>query len=113
MIDLQPLTDRYRSLATRLEGQPHHDEVRAVFLELASQVGELEAAVNERVKGRETSLDGQEARLALDQMKASLRAVGLDIRLASPPSIAIGLETVLETTFETLARLQRIDRTSP
>src|SRR5438270_13298400 len=103
MIDLQTLTDRYRRLSTRLEGQTSYDEVRAVFLELASQVGELEAAVNERVKGRETSLDAQQARLALDQMKASLRAVGLDIRLASPPAIAIGLETVLESALETLA----------
>ena len=107
--DVAVLRASCRELAARLEGKPDWDTVRAVYLELAPLVGELQGAVGEYTHAHGEAEEARRAEAAFAQARASFRRVGLDIRLASPGALAMGLETALQSALETLDWLQRID----
>ena len=95
-------------LTRRLTGEPSWAELRAVYLELAPLVGQLQGAVGEAERRHETSDELRAAREALERLKASTRQVGRDIRLASPAALALGLGTSLEEARGVLTHLERL-----
>lgn len=109
MIDLDAARERCRSLAARLEGQPHWPELRAVYLDLSTLVGQLQGAVSEARRARPASEEARAAEAAFDRLRAGARRVGLDIRLASEPALQLGLQEALKSASETLDRLQHLE----
>jgi hypothetical protein len=63
--------------------------------------------VSERRRGMGETHAIQEAQQALDTMKAGVRQVGMDIRLASEGALAFGLGAALQSAFQTLDCLDR------
>lgn len=98
-----------RRLMARLEGQPAWPELRAIYLDLAPLIGELQAAVTEAARSLAESDGARQAQDALDLLKASSRQVGLDIRLASEPALRVGLQIALQHALDTLDALDRLE----
>ena len=109
MADLSALRDECRQLSRRLAGPANWDRLRAVYLDLAPLIGQLQGAVNEATRSGE---DVGAAQQALDALKATARKVGLDIRLASPEALQIGLQTAMEQAEEVIDALEQ-RRSSP
>lgn len=109
MIDLVQTREHSRRLAERLQGQPHWPELRAVYLELATVVGQLQGAVGESTRAHGETEEARMAALAFERLKASSRKVGLDIRLASERALLLGLQDALRSVEETLDWLQRLE----
>ena len=109
MSDLAEVRAECCRLAARLEGKPDGSALRAVYLDMATVVGRLQGAVSEarRVSNNRDAVEQAEA--ALSQLKGSLRQVGLDIRLASPSTLALGLQSAVGSALETLDHLQRME----
>ena len=103
MADLAALRDACRQLARRLEGPAGWDRLRAVYLDLAPLIGQLQGAVSEAGRAGD---DVPAARESLDALKATARQVGLDIRLATPEALQMGLQTAVEQAAETVQRLE-------
>ena len=108
MTDTDEIREYCRGLAGRLAGKPSGSQIHAAYLDLATVTGQLQAAVAECVRLRGESDETHEIRQALDEMKAQVRKVGLDIRLASESALLIGLQTALESALETLDRLAQL-----
>jgi hypothetical protein len=104
MPDLSALHEDCRQLSRRLAGPANWDRLRAVYLDLAPLIGQLQGAVSEAAR---SGADVTEAQRFLDALKATARQVGLDIRLASPEALQIGLQTALEQAEEVLQALPR------
>lgn len=106
MRDTPALAASCDELARRLEGQPTIDEVKAVYLELSVLLGQIQGAVHEAARRRapDAALSGPEE--SFERFKRSARQVGLDIRLASPAALQVGLQTALAYARETLRRLE-------
>ena len=95
-------------LAARLHASRSWPELRAVYLDVMPLVGQLQGAVSEAVRGREGTDALNEAQATLEQLKASSRQVGLDIRLSSDTALLMGLQAILESAYATLDALERI-----
>jgi hypothetical protein len=106
-VDLAAIEQHCADLAARLDRRPDWQGLRAVYLELAPMMGQLQGAVGSARRQHGDGAAGAEA--ALDGFKTGVRAVGLDIRLASESSLALGLQTALQQARETLAALRSID----
>jgi hypothetical protein len=102
MSDLSTLHDACRQLERRLEGPANWDRLKAIYLDLAPLIGQVQGAVSEAARAGQ---DVTEAQQSLDALKATARQVGLDIRLASPEALQIGLQTAVEQAEETLGLL--------
>jgi len=102
--DLSILRDTCRELCRRLEGAANWDRLRAVYLHLAPFIGQVQGAVSEAARAGQ---DVTEAQQSLAALKATARQVGLDIRLASPEALQIGLQTAVEQAEETICLLDK------
>lgn len=109
MIDRVALRADNDQLTHRLAGTPRWPELRAVYLDLTTLVDQLQGTLSEaaREDSESTSLD--DARSALARLKAATRQAGFDIRLASEPALAFGLQAALQHAIEFLDCLDRID----
>jgi len=107
MTDLQDLKERCRRLEARLQGQPHWPELRGVYLELVTVVGQLQGAVGESSRAHGETEEARMAERSFERLKSSSRKVGLDIRLASEAALLVGLQDSLQSAFETLDWLER------
>ncbi len=99
------LRDSLQAIGIRLAEAPQWPQLRAAHLDLVTITGRLQGALSERRR-----LDGEtealrEAETALDAMKAGVRQVGMDIRLASERALLLGLEACLENAYRVLDAL--------
>jgi hypothetical protein len=108
MVDLAETRALCDRLAARLGGQPDWSELRAVYLEMAPLVGQLQGSVGELSRRHGEGEDIRKASASLEELKQSVRRVGLDIRLASERALLLGLQTALQQARETLDSLERI-----
>jgi hypothetical protein len=106
MTDLAALRASCQELAARLQGPPDWERLRSVYLDLAPVVGELQGAVSEYERTHSEAEEGRRAEAALGELKESFRQVGLNIRLASPAALQVGLQTALRSAAETLDWLE-------
>ena len=107
MTDLQAIRTECRRLSAELEGQPHWEELRRIYLELAPLMGELQGAVSASIRERGAA---QPLQQQLEELKTTVRQVGLDIRLASEGALAMGLRVSLERAEELLDRLEQAEQ---
>jgi hypothetical protein len=110
MSDLSQLRSECRRLAGQLEGEPHWEKLRAIYLELAPLMGELQGALSRWTRAHGDEEDAQPLQTTFDELKASVRQVGLDIRLASEGALAMGLRVSLERAEELLDRLEQAEQ---
>ncbi len=96
-------------LAARLEGKPEWAALRAIYLDMATVVGRLQGAVGEARRASNHQDTVEQAEATLIELKGSLRQVGLDIRLASPPALAFGLQSAVGSALATLDHLQGME----
>lgn len=101
------LREECRLLQGRLEGHPHGPDLHRIYLDLAPLVGRLQGLVSERSRAVGQTGALRAAQELLEQLKATVRQVGLDIRLASEPALQVGLQRALECTLEVLDLLER------
>jgi hypothetical protein len=109
MSDLADVRAECEKLAARLEGKPEWAALRAIYLDMATVVGRLQGAVGEARRASNNHDAVKQAEATLIELKGSLRQVGLDIRLASPPALAFGLQSAVESALATLDHLQRME----
>lgn len=107
MAELAAIREQCSTLMRRLDGSPPWPELRAVYLEIAPLVGRLQAGVGEAA--REQPEAAAEAEAALGKLKATSQKVGLDIRLASPRALQVGLLACLEEALEVVDRLEGVE----
>lgn len=112
MIDITDLRASLTEIESVLVTQPHLPQLRTAHLDLVTLAGQLQGAVSERRRLQGETEEIREAQLALDAMKAGIRQVGMDIRLASEGALAFGLGHALQNAFQTLDSLDRagVDR---
>ncbi len=108
MSDLADVRAECHQLAARLEGTPDGAALRAIYLDMATVVGRLQGAVSEARRASNNPDTVERAETALSELKGRLRQVGLDIRLASLPALAFGLQSAVGSALETLDHLQRM-----
>ena len=108
MADTAQIRETCREISARLEGRPAWPELRAVYLDMAPLVGQLQGLVNDARRAHGGGVETLESARALEQLKAQLRQVGLDMRLASEPALLMGLQMALESAAQTLDRLERV-----
>jgi hypothetical protein len=96
-------------LSAGLEGQPDWPELRSVYLDLSTLAGQLQGAVGDARREAGDTPAVQTAASALERLKAEVRQIGLDIRLASPQALLIGLQTALASAEETVAALAEVE----
>lgn len=113
MIDTAKLRADLAEIESGLASQPRLPELRAAHLDLVTLTGQLQGAVSERRRGQGETVAIREAQAALDNMKAGVRQVGMDIRLASEDALAFGLGEALDSGFQALACLDRAGPTGP
>jgi hypothetical protein len=106
-IDLPGMRAQCELLLERLDGAPTVPQLRAVFMDLAPLIGEIQGAVLARRREVGNSLDVREAEAGLDRLKVGSRQVGAEIRLASEDALALGLRTTLGEAMEVIAILER------
>lgn len=73
-----------------------------MYLELSVLAGRLQGAVGEYARLRGETDVGREAESKLEQIKTSVRRVGLDIRLAPESALLMGMQLALGSIDETL-----------
>ncbi len=92
-------------LARRLEGSRDASDLRAIYLELFPIVAQLRGLVHESV----TSFDNVATETVQQQLagtEAIARRVALDMRLASPAALKLGLQTALVHVQRTMELLR-------
>lgn len=67
-----------------------------------------QGAVAEAGRQHDAGDELRAAQEAFDRLKASSRQVGLDLRLASPAALALGLRMALDGVQDVLAHLDRL-----
>jgi hypothetical protein len=107
--DNASIRDELLGLAQRLHRSPKWPVIAAAHRDLATVVGQLQGMVSTARREHGETADLQSAEEALDRLKSSVRRVGLDIRLASEPALAIGVQTSIDYALEILDRLKQID----
>src|SRR5579859_4135520 len=109
-MDFASLRAELDHLGRQLERAPRWPELRAVYLDMTPLVGQLQAAVDEKLRSATSNREEEPAILqtAFEELKASFRQVGLDLRLASEPALRVGLETVIDAARDVLAVLQSV-----
>ena len=101
------LREECRLLQLRLEGHPHAPDLHRIYLDLVPLVGRLQGLVSERLRRSDQTEALRAAQEPLEQLKSTVRQVGLDIRLASEAALQVGLQRALECAFEVLDLLER------
>lgn len=92
-------------LARRLEGSPGGSELRAIYLELIPIVAQLRGIVHESVRlFDDAAAEAMQQQLA--ETEAIARRVALDMRLASPAALTLGLQTALVHVQRTVKLLR-------
>lgn len=109
MADVTDMRSRCRQLTAQIEGQPTSSALRTVYLQLGPLVGELKGMVGERRRKQGDTEAVRAAEGALEQLERIARKVSLDMRLASPGALQIGLQSSLESALETLDCLEGRD----
>jgi len=109
MSDLAGVRAECRQLAARLEGKPDWAALRAIYLDMATVAGRIQGAVSEARRASDNHDMVDRAEAALTEAKGNLRQVGLDIRLASPAALALGLRSAVGSALEALDHLQRME----
>lgn len=105
MADTEALRAALQAMEATLARQPHWPQLRAAHLDLVTATGQIRGAIHGmRREGGETA-KLRAAEEALRQLEASVRQVGMDIRLASEGALLLGLQTALQHAFETLDRV--------
>lgn len=102
MIDTAALHASLVAIEASLAGQPGSAQLRAAHLDLVTLTGQLQGIVNERRRLQGETDAVRETEVALNALKAGVRQVGMDIRLASEGALAFGLEAALRSAFQTL-----------
>jgi len=92
-------------LARRLEGSPGASDLRAIYLELIPIVAQLRGIVHESVRLFDDVAAGA-VQQQLAETEAIVRRVALDMRLASPAALKLGLQTALEQVHRTVQLLR-------
>jgi hypothetical protein len=106
-LDLPALRAECEHLLDRLEGAPHWDQLRAIHMDVAPLIGQIQGLVSTRRRETGDTPDVIAADAALERLKAGSRQVGADIRLASESALAIGLRTTVEAALQAIDALQR------
>jgi hypothetical protein len=96
-------------LAERLDLTPTWPVISAAHRDLATIVGQVQGMVSTARREHGETAELRSAEEALDRLKTGVRKVGLDIRLASEPALAIGVQTSIDNALETLGWLEQID----
>ena len=107
MSDVASLRASLQQIDAILARQPHGPELRAAHLDLVTLAGQLQGAVSERRRGDGETPAVRDAEASLDAMKAGVRQVGMDIRLASEGTLQFGLEACVRDAFQVLDDLKR------
>lgn len=109
MSDVTGLRASLQRIESMLGDQPRWPQLRTAHLDLVTVTGQLQGALSEqrRLGGDAGTL--QHAEESLDAMKATVRQVGMDIRLASEGALLLGLQTCLRLAFEVLDLLDSPD----
>lgn len=107
MSDAMTIRDTCRLLKERVQREPQLPELRSVYLDLSPVIGQIQGLVAEAVRRAPADETVSRAEASLADLKAVARQVGLDIRLASPGALTMGLLTALERAEETLGWLER------
>lgn len=82
-------------------------KLRELYLDLVPVTAQLQAAVGECLRANPQRNEARQAGAAFDRHRAQSRQVGLDIRLASPSALSMGLQAALESAEEALSWLAR------
>lgn len=106
-IDLVAMKAQVELLRGRLNGAPSWQEVRAIYMDLAPLIGEIQGAVSTRRREAESQAEVEEAAAALERLKSSARKVGADIRLGSVPGLTMGLWAALGKAMAAVDCLER------
>jgi hypothetical protein len=105
-LDLVAMRAECEQLLDRLDAVPAWPDLRAVYMDLAPIVGQIQGAVSTRRREIGETAQVREAEAALERLKASSRQVGADIRLASESALAIGLRTALNEALGAIEQLE-------
>jgi hypothetical protein len=99
------LRQEWLAVQARLERRQTNQSLHGMYLELAPLVGRLQGNISESARANHIAQDLSQAEESFEQLKASYRKVGLDIRLASDRAILIGLQSVVQYALDTLDHL--------
>jgi hypothetical protein len=106
-IDLPGMRTECELLLERLDGGSTVPQLRAVYLDLAPLIGQIQGAVLTRRREVGDTADVRGAEAGLDRLKAESRQVGADMRLASADALKLGLDTALQEAMDVISILQR------
>lgn len=104
---IHALQAQCRELLARVDSTSEYDRLRAVYMDLAPLMGEIHGVVMREVRRQGDTPATGEAQAAMESLRAAARQVGLDIRLASPAALALGLRTSLELAQRALQALDK------
>ena len=106
MSEISAIAEGYEALRARLDGSSD-DALFRVYMELAPLIGQIQGAVS-AARRRAGEVPIEAAEQSLEALKTSTRQVGLDIRLASPAALRMGLESALHHAGEAIHALQEV-----
>ncbi|HLJ68779.1 MAG TPA: hypothetical protein VKX16_15600 [Chloroflexota bacterium] len=107
MSDIAATRERCRELEARLSRGPHWPELRAIYLDLSTVVGQLQGAVAEHRRARAEPSGNAPLEETLERLKSELRVIGFNIRLSSEGALAVGLQTAVEDALAILGLLEQ------
>lgn len=108
MVDFEETLFRCEQLEARLRERSSPLDLRGVHFNLVTVAAQLQGAVGELVRAQgETEATSQLER-SLDELKARVRRVGLDLRVAPEAALIMGLELSLQSARDTIDRLQQL-----
>lgn len=102
------LRPEWLAVQAQLERRQTNQSLHGIYLELAPLVGRLQGAISDSARSDDRNGALRQAEESFEQLKASYRKVGLDIRLASGRAILIGLQSVAQYGLDTLDHLDRL-----
>jgi hypothetical protein len=106
-IDLVAIRAECEILLDRLDKGALWADLRAIHMDLAPIIGQIQGAVGTRLRDIGSTPDALEASAALDRLKADSRRVGADIRLASEAALSLGLRVALSDALAAVSALER------
>ena len=112
MTELEQIQGQCCDLAHRLDRSNDWDGLRSIYLDLVPTVGRLQGALRTYSREHEGALESQELTQSFEELQATVRQVGHDIRLSSPSALKLGLEACVSQGLEIVARLQKLSSKS-